>query len=53
MLFDEQTNDLLTIVGQPNNVEISNGAQWRDVYRTIDEANLKFFHDIVESITIK
>ncbi len=29
MLFDEQTNDLLTIMGQPNNVEVSNGTNWR------------------------
>ncbi len=52
MLFDEQTNDLLTLMGQPNNVEVSNGTNWRDVYQTIDEANLSFFHKIVESITI-
>ena len=52
MLFDEQTNDLLTIVGKPNNVDVSNGMNWRDVYQTIDEANLIFFHKIVESITI-
>ena len=53
MLLDEQTNDLLTIMGQPNNVEVSDGMQWRAVYQTIDEANLVFFHGIVESITIK
>jgi len=52
MLFDEHTNDLLTIIGQPNNVEVSNGKNWSDVYQTIDEANLIFFHKIVESITI-
>ena len=52
MLFDEQTNDLLTIVGKPNNVEVSNGMNWRDVFQTIDEANLIFFNKIVESITI-
>jgi hypothetical protein len=52
MLFNEQTRDLLTIMGQPNNVEVSNGIQWRDVYQTIDKANLIFFHKIVESITI-
>jgi hypothetical protein len=51
MLFDEQTNDLLTIMGQPNNVEVGSGADWRNMYRTIDEANLAFFHEIVESIT--
>lgn len=52
ILFNEQTNDLLTIIGKPNNVEVSNGIQWRDVYQTIDEANLIFFHKIVESIMI-
>ncbi len=52
MLFDEQTNDLLTIMGQPNNVEVSNGANWRDVYRSIDEANLELFNEIVDSITV-
>lgn len=53
MLFDEQTNDLVTIMGQPYNVEVSNGMEWRDIYRTIDEANLTFFHEIVESITLE
>lgn len=52
MLFDEQTNDLLTIMGQPYNVDVSSGANWRDVYQTIDEANLIFFHKIVESISV-
>jgi hypothetical protein len=49
ILVDGQSN-LLTIFGTPNNVEISNGTDWRDVYRSIDEANLAFFHGIVESI---
>jgi hypothetical protein len=53
MLVDEQTNDLVTIMGQPYNVEVSNGAKWLDVYRAIDEANLTYFHEIVDSITIK
>jgi hypothetical protein len=53
VLFDEQTNDLLTIMGQPNNVEVSNGTNWRDVYQMIDEANLSFFRKIVESLIIK
>jgi hypothetical protein len=52
MLVDEQTHDLLTIMGQPINVEVGSGANWRDVYRTIDEANLTFFHEIVDSITV-
>jgi hypothetical protein len=52
ILFDNQSN-LLTIMGQPNNVEISNGTGWRDAYRMVDEANLAIFHEIVESITIE
>jgi hypothetical protein len=52
MFFDEQTNDLLTITGQPNNVEVNNGANWRDVFRSIDEANMANFHQIVDSMTV-
>jgi hypothetical protein len=51
ILFDEQSN-VLTIMGTPNNVEIGNGAEWRDAYKMIDEANLNLFHQIVESITV-
>jgi hypothetical protein len=53
LLINEKTNDTLTVMGQPNNVEVSNGTEWRGVYRTIDEANLAFFHEIVESLTIE
>lgn len=51
ILFDKQSNDLLSIIGQPNNVEVSDGTKWRDAYQSIDEANLPLFHKIVESIT--
>jgi hypothetical protein len=53
MMFDEQTNDLMTIMGQPYNVEFNNGEEWREAYRTIDEANLTFFQKLVESITFE
>jgi hypothetical protein len=53
MLFSEQTNDLLTIIGQPNNVEVGNPTQWRDVYRSIDEENLASFHEIIDSIKVE
>jgi hypothetical protein len=52
ILFDDQSN-LLTIMGTPNNVDLSSGASWRDAYRMVDEANQAFFHDIVKSITIQ
>ena len=51
-LFDEQTNDLVTIMGQPTNVEIENGENWLDAYKKTDKANLMFFHQIVESMTV-
>jgi hypothetical protein len=52
ILLDQQSNDLLTIMGQPNNVEVSNGVNWRDVYKMMDEANLILFHKIIESISL-
>jgi hypothetical protein len=52
LLVDEQSN-LLTIFGTPNNVEVGSGADWREVFRSLDEANLPFFHAIMESIQIK
>ena len=53
MVFDEQTNDLLTIMGQPYNVEFNNAEELRDAYRTIDEANLPIFQKLVESMTFE
>ena len=52
ILVDDQSN-VLTIFGTPDNVEVSDGASWRDVYRMIDEENLTIFHEIVDSITIE
>jgi hypothetical protein len=52
ILFDDQSN-LLTVVGTPNNVEISSGTNWRDVYRSIDEENVDIFHAILGSIIIE
>ena len=52
ILVDHMSN-LLTISGHPNNVEINDGEEWRDVYRMIDETNLTLFHAIVDSIRIE
>jgi hypothetical protein len=53
ILMDAQTNDLLTIMGSPNNVDRSGGVDWRQAYQAIDEANQNIFEQIVESITIQ
>jgi hypothetical protein len=52
ILVDDASNSL-SISGQPTNVEVSEAAKWRDEYRTIDEANLDLFHEILDSISIK
>ncbi len=52
ILINAQTNDLITVMGQPINVEVSDGANWREVYKAIDEANLSVFREMVESITV-
>ena len=52
ILVNPLTNDVITVMGQPINVEVSGGANWRDVYQSIDEANLVVFREMVESITV-
>ena len=52
LLVDEQGN-LLTILGNPNNVEVGQAADWREVYRMLDEANLAAFHEILATIKIE
>jgi hypothetical protein len=51
LLFDRQSGDQLSVLGQPNNVEVPEGSDWREVYHSIDEANVAAFEDIVASIT--
>jgi hypothetical protein len=51
ILMDPQTNDLLIIMGSPNNVDLSSG-DWRQAYQAVDEANRTVFEQIVNSITI-
>lgn len=52
VLMDEQGN-MLTVLGTPSKVEIGDGTAWRDAYRLIDEVNLPFYRQIVDSITIE
>ena len=52
LLLDDQSN-LLTLMGAPNNVAISNSSGWRAAYQKVDEENLELFHDILESVTIQ
>lgn len=51
VLFDEATGDRLSVMGQPINVEVSEGEDWREAYRNVDEANLPLFEAIVASMT--
>jgi len=50
ILFDDQSN-LISVMGNPNNVDLSTGINWHDAYRMVDEAYLEIFHAILESIT--
>ncbi len=52
VLFDKN-NYVLSIMGSPNNVDLSNGSDWRDAYQRVDEANAEAFHEIVESLVIE
>lgn len=51
LLVDEANKDTIRISGQPNNVEITDPATWRDVYIRIDQENLAIFEAIIDSVT--
>lgn len=53
LLIDKVTNDVITVMGQPNNVEVTDPAAWRDVYMQIDQDNWEIFQSIVESINVE
>jgi len=53
ILMDPQTGDVLTIMGSPNNVDLSGGQDWRQAFQAIDEANLPVFEQILASMTIQ
>lgn len=50
-LFDPQTNDLITITGQPNNVELGSGANWMEVFQALDARYLSIFRGILASLS--
>jgi hypothetical protein len=52
ILVNDQS-DLLTISGSPNNVEIGEGENWRDLYRALDEQYQPTFHAILDSLSLK
>lgn len=53
LLVDEANKDTIWISGQPNNVEVTDPATWRDVYIGIDQENLAIFEAIVDSVTVE
>jgi hypothetical protein len=53
LLYDKQTGDQLTVLGQPLNVEVAQGADWRAAYQGVDQANQDAFEGIVASLTAK
>jgi hypothetical protein len=52
ILFDDQS-DLLTLMGTPNNVDLSSGTGWLEAYQKVDAENAALFDEIVASLTIK
>jgi hypothetical protein len=52
LLVDQQSN-LLTILGNPDNVEVGDAAGWREAYRLVDQANLAAFHQILATVEIE
>ena len=53
LLMDKTTKDLIYVLAQPINVEVTDAANWRNAYKSIDDANSSILQQIVESITIE
>ena len=53
ILLDPLTNEMLTIMGRPSNVDISSTPDWRQAYQAVDEANYTIFKQLIESIIIE
>jgi hypothetical protein len=53
VLLVDQQSGVLTVSGSPANVEVGQGMDWREVYRSIDEANMERFREIVGSLTVQ
>jgi hypothetical protein len=53
IVVDEQSGDLLDVIGQPVNVEVPSGTGWREAYQAVDEANLAAFRGLLDSIAIQ
>lgn len=51
ILLDAQGN-YLTVFGTPSQVELADGTSWQDAYQLIDEANLSYYRQVVESISV-
>ena len=52
MLSDAQSN-LLSILGNPNNVQPAEGESLRDAYQWVDAAHEQAFHNLVDSIQVE
>jgi hypothetical protein len=52
-ILSDGESAVLTVSGSPNNVKISQGANWRETYQMIDEENQAVFTQILESVKIK
>lgn len=51
VLFDDESN-VITLMGQPHNVLLGDGLDWRTEYQRIDDANAGLFREILESIQV-
>ncbi len=52
VLLDEHLN-ALTVMGTPNNVTLTDKAQWQEAYRRVDQANEDVYHKVLDSISVQ
>jgi hypothetical protein len=52
ILVDER-NNLITISGSPDSVEVPQDIHWREAYQALDEANLEVFHKLLDTLAFE
>jgi hypothetical protein len=51
-LMDESGN-ILQIMGSPENVEVTDAANWREAFEAVDEANREIWNGLLDSIRVE
>lgn len=53
VIFFDNENNVVAVMGTPNRVEIPVDTPWLDIYKQIDSENVGVFHDLINSLAVQ